>query len=168
MHLGRPLVANSERPAWTYPDRAERAPWPPLAAVAPSQAWAYPSSPAGLAQWPEQPPCERQVEGSTPSSGTTNPNEEKMSDTPSTHIANTRVPEFIKRLANLMATMEEAREDIKALTKEAKEEGLNPTVLKKVVRILADDTGKMKMTIENDIAELLSYMRDAGEPMEID
>jgi len=91
-----------------------------------------------------------------------------MSDTPQSHIANTRVPEFIKRLANLMATMEEAREDIKALTKEAKEEGLNPTVLKKVVKILADDTGKMKMTIENDIAELLSYMRDAGEPMEID
>lgn len=91
-----------------------------------------------------------------------------MFDTPPNHIANTRVPEFIKRLANLMATMEEAREDIKALTKEAKEEGLNPTVLKKVVRILADDTGKMKMTVENDIAELLSYMRDAGEPMEID
>lgn len=81
---------------------------------------------------------------------------------------NTRVPEFIRRYANCLSDLVDAREAMKDLAKEADKEGLNPRALKRAVMLLADETGKRKLREEEDLANLLEYMRDAGEPLEIE
>lgn len=81
---------------------------------------------------------------------------------------NTRVPEFIRRYANCLGDLIAAREAMSDLAKEADREGLNPRALKRAVMLLADDTGKKKLREEEDLANLLEYMRDAGEPLEIE
>lgn len=81
---------------------------------------------------------------------------------------NTPTVEFLRRYANCMAAMEEAREDLRALGKEADAAGLNPRALKRAVRLIADDTGKRRLREQSELVDLLGYMRDAGEPLEIE
>lgn len=81
---------------------------------------------------------------------------------------NTRIPEFIRRYSNCLGELIDAREALKDLAKEADAEGLNPRALKRAVMLLADESGKRKLREEEDLANLLEYMRDAGEPLEIE
>jgi len=87
---------------------------------------------------------------------------------PAHALPNAAIPEYIQRYANCLADLNTAKLDLKTLDEQAKEDGLNPKAMRKVVMILADDTGKAKLKLQDELWDIFQYMRSAGEPLEVE